>query len=103
MDVYASPNDPIFWVHHTQLDYMWALWQKRDGARLADIGGFRTGEGTGPGPDEAELTTLDTPLWMGFMNVDVPVKAVMDTLDEDGEGVLCYVYEDSPSLQGRHI
>jgi tyrosinase len=83
---------------------MWALWQKRDKARLADIGGFRTGEGTGPGANETkELTTLDTPVWMGFMNEDVSVKSVMDTVNGDSEGVLCYVYEDSPSLKGRNL
>jgi tyrosinase len=101
MDIFSSPNDPIFWLHHTQLDYMWSLWQKADKSRLADIGGARTIDGFGPSGDKVELTTLDTPLWMGFMNDDVPVKAVMDTLNRDGEGVLCYEYEESPSLAGR--
>lgn len=91
MDVYASLNDPVFWVHHTRLDYMLALWQKRDKTWLPDIGGFRTGEGTGLGPGEAEHTTLGTSLGMGLMNKDVLVKAVINTVDEDGKGVLCYV------------
>ncbi|PPJ59323.1 hypothetical protein CBER1_11878 [Cercospora berteroae] len=103
LDVYASPNDPIFWLHHAQLDYMWALWQKDDKARLVDIGGARTVQGFGPDADHAEPTTLDTPVWMGFMNEDVTVKAVMDTVNEDGEGVLCYEYDDSPSLEGRDL
>ncbi|KAG5657919.1 hypothetical protein KAF25_007952 [Fusarium avenaceum] len=101
MDIFSSPNDPLFWLHHTQLDYMWSLWQKADKSRLADIGGARTIDGFGPSSDKVELTTLDTPLWMGFMNDDVPVKAVMDTLNGDGEGVLCYEYEESPSLAGK--
>ncbi|EEU41258.1 uncharacterized protein NECHADRAFT_83487 [Fusarium vanettenii 77-13-4] len=101
MDLYSSPNDPIFWVHHAQLDYLWSLWQKADKSRLADVGGARTLDGFGPSGDKVELTTLDTPLWMGFMNDDVPVKAVMDTINRDGEGVLCYEYEDSPSLAGK--
>lgn len=103
LDVYASPNDPLFWIHHTQLDYMWALWQKADKARLADIGGARTIEGFGPDAEHAEPTTLDTPVWMGFMNEDVAVRAVMDTMNRDGQGVLCYEYEDSPSLKGRNF
>ncbi|SPJ83611.1 uncharacterized protein FTOL_10127 [Fusarium torulosum] len=101
MDIYSSPNDPLFWLHHTQLDYMWSLWQKADRSRLADIGGARTINGFGPSGDDVELTTLDTPLWMGFMNDDIPVKAVMDTINGDGEGVLCYEYEESPSLAGK--
>jgi len=102
MDVYASPNDPIFWAHHTLLDYMWTKWQKADNSRLSDIGGPRTTEGSGPtSADQVETTTLDTPVWMGFMNDDVAIKAVMDTMNGDGQGVLCYEYEDSPSLAGR--
>lgn len=82
---------------------MWALWQKADNARLADIGGARTIEGFGPGAEDVEPTTLDTPVWMGFMNDDVSVWAIMDTVNGDGSGVLCYDYEDSPSLVGRDI
>lgn len=26
-----SPNDPIFWLHHAQVDRLWALWQKNIG------------------------------------------------------------------------
>ena len=22
-----SPNDPIFWMHHAQIDRIWAVWQ----------------------------------------------------------------------------
>ncbi|UPK93034.1 hypothetical protein LCI18_003969 [Fusarium solani-melongenae] len=101
MNLYSSPNDPIFWVHHTQLDYLWSLWQTAGKARLTDVGGARTLDGFGPSGDQVEPTTLDTPLWMGFINDDVPVKAVMDTINRDGEGVLCYEYEDSPSLAGK--
>jgi len=25
-----SPNDPIFWMHHAQIDRIWAEWQKRN-------------------------------------------------------------------------
>ncbi|KAH7014061.1 hypothetical protein B0J12DRAFT_635931 [Macrophomina phaseolina] len=103
MDVLSSPNDPLFWLHHSLLDYMWTLWQQRDKARLTDIGGARTLEGYGPSGDKVENTTLATPLWMGFLNEDVPVKKVLDTMNRDGEGILCYKYEDSPSIMGRTI
>ncbi|CAN9189060.1 unnamed protein product [Alternaria alternata] len=102
-DIYSSPNDPLFWLHHTQLDYMWALWQSRDPARLADISGPRTMEGLGPGRDTVEQTTVDTPVWMGFVGDDVKVGAILDTMNREGGGVLCYKYEDSPSLTGRNL
>lgn len=88
-------------MHHTLLDYIWTLWQKADRSRLTDIGGARTTEGSGPGADQVETTTLDTPVWMGFLNDDVPVREVMDTVNGDNQGVLCYDYEDSPSLAGK--
>jgi tyrosinase len=88
-------------MHHTLLDYIWALWQEADSSRLADIGGARTTEGSGPSGDQVETTTLDTPIWMAFLNNDVVVREVMDTFNRDNQGVLCYKYEDSPSLQGK--
>ncbi len=24
----ASPNDPLFWLHHCQVDHIWAMWQQ---------------------------------------------------------------------------
>jgi tyrosinase len=26
----ASPNDPVFWLHHCMLDRLWAMWRKRN-------------------------------------------------------------------------
>lgn len=26
-----SPNDPVFWMHHAQVDRLWALWQRNIG------------------------------------------------------------------------
>lgn len=27
MDVFSSPNDPAFWLHHANVDRLWAIWQ----------------------------------------------------------------------------
>ena len=27
MDAWASPQDPVFFLHHAQVDHMWSLWQ----------------------------------------------------------------------------
>jgi hypothetical protein len=29
MNTFASPDDPIFWLHHTFVDKIWAMWQVR--------------------------------------------------------------------------
>ncbi|KAK4154059.1 hypothetical protein C8A00DRAFT_43113 [Chaetomidium leptoderma] len=33
LDVYASPSDPIFWLHHAQVDRIWTIWQGLDPGR----------------------------------------------------------------------
>lgn len=36
----SSPGDPLFYLHHTWLDKMWADWQARDlPKRLTEMGG----------------------------------------------------------------
>jgi tyrosinase len=35
----ASPNDPIFWLHHCFLDMLWWNWQKRNRDMGMDYGG----------------------------------------------------------------
>jgi len=27
----SSPNDPVFWLHHANVDRLWAVWQERHG------------------------------------------------------------------------
>lgn len=29
-DFFSSPGDPLFFVHHAQIDRLWALWQNKD-------------------------------------------------------------------------
>ncbi|KAK0633958.1 hypothetical protein B0T14DRAFT_411105, partial [Immersiella caudata] len=35
----ATPNDPIFFLHHAQVDRLWWLWQKEDASRLTTYDG----------------------------------------------------------------
>lgn len=40
VNVYSSPGDPLFYLHHTYLDYLWSKWQDKDSAaRRKDISG----------------------------------------------------------------
>jgi tyrosinase len=97
-DLYASTNDPVFWLHHGGIDNFWWRWQGRNRTRLRDIRRsvidfHQEGE---PIPENktAGITTLDSQLFMvGEFAPAVPIKAIMDTLNEDGQGILCYKYD----------
>lgn len=43
LDVFASPSDPVFWLHHAQIDRLWAIWQNQDPqARTFQVWGTQT-------------------------------------------------------------
>lgn len=35
----TSPNDPVFWIHHANIDRIWAAWMKRHGRSYLPITG----------------------------------------------------------------
>jgi tyrosinase len=44
LNVFSSPGDPLFYLHHTWLDKLWQDWQSRNvSARLSAIGGTNQG------------------------------------------------------------
>jgi tyrosinase len=92
MNVWSSINDPIFFMHHGNLDRLWSIWQRQAPGNLYDMGGPIWPFGSGPGN-----VTLNTIVDMGlFMAPSLPINAVMDTLNANGQGVLCYQYESYP-------
>lgn len=43
LDAFSSPGDPTFFLHHAQIDRLWALWQNADlPARQYALSGTRT-------------------------------------------------------------
>lgn len=82
----TSPNDPIFFIHHTQIDRLWWLWQQQH----PDVAGTYSGNlnqkatPTSISP-AAQLTDI-----MGFAGLTdpIPVSDVMSTETD----LLCYRY-----------
>jgi tyrosinase len=90
-DPMTSANDPLFFMHHSGLDRLWAAWQDQERKnRLWDVEGKVSGF---MGGAQQKDLTLDTPIWMGLSAPDRPVRDVMDVLNENGKGFLCYKYE----------
>jgi len=76
----ASPNDPIFYLHHAQIDRAWWIWQQEDpAARNADYSGLEFGN---------VPATLDTIMEMKGLGLDRKVRDFMTTSNDD----LCYRY-----------
>lgn len=61
-----SPNDPIFWMHHANIDRIWTLWRDKHGGavyppawRAESLGGFLDPDGR-PVPPVPAGTTVET-------------------------------------------
>jgi tyrosinase len=80
-DVASSVGDPAFFMHHSFIDHNWRIWQNADAARLTQIDGATSSDGTG-------VLTLDYVLTSRGIRPDVTVRDVMDTMG----GHLCYRY-----------
>lgn len=39
----TSPNDPVFWIHHANIDRIWTAWMKRHGRTFAPVTGAHPG------------------------------------------------------------
>ncbi|KAK0462548.1 uncharacterized protein EV420DRAFT_1525493 [Desarmillaria tabescens] len=35
-DIQTAPNDPLFWLHHSYIDYLWWKWQGNNETRIYD-------------------------------------------------------------------
>ena len=86
-DLFTSPGDPVFHLHHAQVDRLWAIWQALDptGSRQNAIAGTNTFLNDPPSED----TTLQTPIDLGFSGGQV---LTMQDLMSTTEGPFCYIY-----------
>ncbi|GAB7351573.1 hypothetical protein MBLNU459_g2196t1 [Dothideomycetes sp. NU459] len=84
-DFYASPGDPLFFLHHAMIDRTWTIWQNLDlPARQNAINGTSTILNM---PPSAEMTLNDT-IPFGFVAKDQTLGTLMSTLG----GPFCYYY-----------
>ncbi|KAF9878298.1 hypothetical protein CkaCkLH20_04336 [Colletotrichum karsti] len=93
MDFYVSPGEPAFFVHHTNVDRVWWMWQMLD----PDVRGANV-ETAVNGPitmwdvfEPHGNGTISTMQNLGYVKegAEVPLGELMSTT----EGLFCYVYE----------
>ncbi|KAH6885347.1 hypothetical protein B0T10DRAFT_530949 [Thelonectria olida] len=88
-DLFTSPGDPAFWVHHGMMDRMWTFWQAVDPKkRHKELNGGDYGHITWANSPTSRKARLDDVIDMGFAAPSAKIKDVMDTLS----GPLCYFY-----------
>ncbi|KAH8895481.1 Di-copper centre-containing protein [Thozetella sp. PMI_491] len=91
-NTYSSPGDPVFFLHHSNIDRLWASWQLNDwNTRKTDIGGPDT-EWAYPfnyfGDIPYENVTLSTPLSYSPLSSDIEISKTMDFT------TYCYTYDE---------
>ncbi|KAF6798247.1 tyrosinase central domain containing protein [Colletotrichum sojae] len=88
-DLFTSPGDPAFWVHHGMMDRMWTLWQAIDPVRRhTDLNGGDYGHTTWANSPPSNKTQLTDMIDMGYTGPGIQIQDVMDTLS----GPFCYFY-----------
>lgn len=109
-DVWTSPLEPLFWLHHTNLDRIWWDWQQKQPdykfqiggsmvPRYANVFGRDSDFNFEPGP-----VSFRTPVSLGDLPAtynNATLGQLLSTIGEktpDGnhESFLCYVYQKSP-------
>jgi tyrosinase len=84
LNPYSSPADPLFYLHHGNLDRLWWQWQRVDRAtRMFDI--------SGPTTQRPPFTNVTLDFQMTFTTLGplVPVREIMDTETQPS----CFVYQ----------
>ncbi|KLU92244.1 hypothetical protein MAPG_11190 [Magnaporthiopsis poae ATCC 64411] len=78
----TSPNEPLFMLHHANVDRAWARWEGRNATRLADYAGFN---------DRSKARSASINDEMPVMQLSDVAPVVSDYMDIQG-GPLCYTY-----------
>ncbi|KAF1355335.1 hypothetical protein BDV97DRAFT_395703 [Delphinella strobiligena] len=85
-DLFVSPGDPYFFLHHAQIDRTWWIWQNQDlENRRNAVSGTITMDNEPP----SRNTTLEDVLYLGPLGVpNITIGDALSTLD----GPFCYIY-----------
>ena len=87
-DVFTSPSDPLFYLHHGMIDRVWWIWQLLDREPRTGAEGL-SGTGTFLNEPPSANTTLDTVIDLGYAGgAPLPMRDLMSTTD----GPFCYIY-----------
>ena len=85
-DIFSSPVDPVFFLHHAMVDRVYWLWQALHKEKANTVAGTITLNNNPP----SRNTTLEDLIQMNYLSVEAtPIGDLTDTL---GAKPLCYIY-----------
>jgi tyrosinase len=84
-DIFTSPNDPSFFLHHAMVDRVYWIWQVLHPTEATEIAGTVTINNNPPSRDTLKTDAIT----MGPNAVTRPIEQLLNTL---GGTPLCYVY-----------
>lgn len=88
-DVFVSPGEPAFYLHHSNIDRIWWIWQALDPINRVYGNNAINGTNTFLNMPPSDATTFDTLIKMGYVTAeDVKMRDVMSTI----AGPFCYMY-----------
>ncbi|KAJ1919172.1 hypothetical protein H4219_002119 [Mycoemilia scoparia] len=90
MGTMYSPNDPLFYLHHSMIDKIWYDWQLIEEKRFRMYGPSSERK-----RDTPDMSSRD-------MLIDIDHMTVADVLDPRKDG-MCYTYQDSGSYTAVEV
>ncbi|RGP65856.1 tyrosinase [Fusarium sporotrichioides] len=87
-DVYTSPGDPAFYLHHSMIDRVWWIWQMLDPKNRINGKDALAGTNTFLNMPPSADTTFEDNIYMAWLGPDKQIKDLMSTQS----GPFCYVY-----------
>ncbi|CRG89666.1 hypothetical protein PISL3812_06705 [Talaromyces islandicus] len=90
MGISFTPNDPLFWLHHAQLDRLWSEWQRRHPSNFAAFSGMPLTAHNMTYPRYDPDVNVDHQMPFDVQSVPVAPRTVLDT----EAWPLCYRYTD---------
>lgn len=87
-DVYTSPGDPAFYLHHAMIDRVWWIWQMMSPSQRQFGNEALMGTNTFLDMPPSDETTFEDLVEYGWVGPSRQIKDLMSTLS----GPFCYVY-----------
>ncbi|KAK0377692.1 hypothetical protein CLIM01_04963 [Colletotrichum limetticola] len=87
-DVFTSPGDPVFYLHHSMIDRVWWMWQMLSPEERQYGATALSGTNTFLDQPPSANTTMDDVLQYGWVGESLKIRDAMSTV----AGPFCYVY-----------